>query len=288
MKQKFLFGVASTLLFCGVATACQHHAAAMTAQPTLVSLKTDGLTRLAASSKEEVIDTREYKVGAFDKIDCSTIASIHFTQGSNTSVVAKLRAGSLDLLSVSCEDGCLKIETEEGKWAGNRFSIDPKNKTYVGDLDGEHSPQQQVDLYITAPTLEKITMSGVSSFTAQQLNVPKLKVNLSGVCTMKLPQFYCDDTEINLSGVCNINANIKGKLLDVNNSGVGTTDLIFKGVKADIDNSGMGTMKVEVDCQQLHASNSGAAKMTLKGTADQTDINNSGVSKINTKELNKY
>ena len=290
MKQKSILGMLAILLISGTASACQRSVAAMPTQTNVANAQSDPNQR--TDKKDKVIDTREYKVGKFDRISCSTIVNIHFTQGSQTSVVAKLRAGSLDLLKVTNEDGCLTIVTECNEYTGStntdRFSIDPKNRAYVGALDGSHSNQQQVDIYITASSLRSLNMSGVCSFTAEMLNVPKIEFDLSGVCTLKMPKLMCDDTELNVSGIGTSEINVTGKSLKVVNSGTGTVELNFKGGKADLTNSGIGKMTVQVDCEELEAVNSGVAKMTLKGTADHTNIDTSGMSKINTKGLNNY
>lgn len=108
----------ASLLFSGVATACQHNVATIPAQDyagnafnTSAAPSPDTKDRKKQAGKDEVIDTREYQVKDFDHIDCGTIANIYFTQGNETRVVAKLRHGNLDLLEVSTHNGCLKLRT---------------------------------------------------------------------------------------------------------------------------------------------------------------------------------
>lgn len=173
----------ASLLFSGVATACQHNVATIPAQEyagnafnTSAAPSPDTKDRKKQAGKDEVIDTREYQVKDFDHIDCGTIANIYFTQGNETRVVAKLHHGNLDLLEVSTHNGCLKLRTADLGLPTKRFSIGKRNRFYVGDLDGKHSEQQEVDLYITAPSLRKLEMSGVCTFSAEHLNVPKLDI----------------------------------------------------------------------------------------------------------------
>ncbi len=173
----------ASLLFSGVATACQHNVATIPAQEyagnafnTSAAPSPDTKDRKKQAGKDEVIDTREYQVKDFDHIDCGTIANIYFTQGNETRVVAKLHHGNLDLLEVSTHNGCLKLRTADLGLPTKRFSIGKRNRAYVGDLDGKHSEQQEVDLYITAPSLRKLEMSGVCTFSAEHLNVPKLDI----------------------------------------------------------------------------------------------------------------
>ncbi len=224
----------------------------------------------------------------FDHIDCGTIANIYFTQGNETRVVAKLRHGNLDLLEVSTHNGCLKLRTADLGLPTKRFSIGKRNRAYVGDLDGKHSEQQEVDLYITAPSLRKLEMSGVCTFSAEHLNVPKLDIVMAGVNQVKLSDVTCNEANMMISGVSSMDATITGDQIHLVNTGSGNTTIHFKGTKAEIANSGVGVLAAEVDCKTLHAVNCGVAQMILKGTADDTDIDNSGMGRINTKGLNNY
>lgn len=97
MKQTTIIAMLASLLFSGVATACQHNVATIPAQEyagnafnTSAAPSPDTKDRKKQAGKDEVIDTREYQVKDFDHIDCGTIANIYFTQGNETRVVAKL------------------------------------------------------------------------------------------------------------------------------------------------------------------------------------------------------
>lgn len=208
MKQTTIIAMFASLLFSGVATACQHNVATIPAQDyagnafnTSAAPSPDTKDRKEQAGKDEVIDTREYQVKDFDHIDCGTIANIYFTQGNETRVVAKLRHGNLDLLEVSTHNGCLKLRTADLGLSTKRFSIGKRNRAYVGDLDGKHSEQQEVDLYITAPSLRKLEMSGVCTFSAEHLNVPKLDIVMAGVNQVKLSDVTCNETNMMISGV---------------------------------------------------------------------------------------
>lgn len=215
-------------------------------------------------------------------------SNIYFTQGNETHVVAKLHHGNLDLLEVSTHNGCLKLRTADLGLPTKRFSIGKRNRSYIGDLDGKHSEQQEVDLYITATSLRKLEMSGVCTFSAEHLNVPKLDIVMAGVNTVKLSDVTCNETNMMISGVSSMDATITGDQIHLVNTGSGNTTIHFKGTKAEIVNSGVGVLAAKVDCKTLRAVNSGVAQMILKGTADDTDIDNSGMGRINTKGLNNY
>lgn len=217
MKQTTIIAMLASLLFSGVATACQHNVATIPAQDyagnafnTSAAPSPDTKDRKEQAGKDEVIDTREYQVKDFDHIDCGTIANIYFTQGNETRVVAKLHHGNLDLLEVSTHNGCLKLRTADLGLSTKRFSIGKRNRAYVGDLDGKHSEQQEVDLYITAPSLRKLEMSGVCTFSAEHLNVPKLDIVMAGVNQVKLSDVTCNEANMMISGVSSMDATITG------------------------------------------------------------------------------
>lgn len=249
MKQTTIIAMLASLLFNGVATACQHNVATIPAQDyagnafnTSAAPSPDIKDRKKQAGKDEVIDTREYQVKDFDHIDCGTIANIYFTQGNETRVVAKLHHGNLDLLEVSTHNGCLKLRTADLGLPTKRFSIGKRNRAYVGDLDGKHSEQQEVDLYITAPSLRKLEMSGVCTFSAEHLNVPKLDIVMAGVNQVKLSDVTCNETNMMISGVSSMDATITGDQIHLVNTGSGNTTIHFKGAKAEIVNSGVGVL----------------------------------------------
>lgn len=83
MKQTTIIAMLASLLFSGVATACQHNVATIPAQEyaanafnTSAASSPDTKDRKEQAGKDEVIDTREYQVKDFDRIDCGTIANI--------------------------------------------------------------------------------------------------------------------------------------------------------------------------------------------------------------------
>ena len=80
MKQTTIIAMLASLLFSGVATACQHNVATIPAQDyagnafnTSAAPSPDTKDRKKQAGKDEVIDTREYQVKDFDHIDCGTI-----------------------------------------------------------------------------------------------------------------------------------------------------------------------------------------------------------------------
>lgn len=254
-------------------TGCSTKASAMRADDTAISGS----------------QTREYKVSAFTKIEGYSTLSIHFTQGSKTSVRAACTRGDINWLSVKTRGETLVIEIPE----------DHK--------DNQRRRNFYADVYVTAPTLTGIDIAGHVKFDAGTLEAKKLAIDLSGIGTVDIKKLKSDNTDITLSGIGTLNANIEGGSLTMENSGNAKSDITFRGQKAkvensgvvklalkftgddiDIDNSGVSNTTFDVSCKKLRAINSGNATLTLKGSADDTKIDNSGVSKINTEELNRF
>lgn len=192
--------------------------------------------------------TRTYNLGDFYKIEMSGVSNIHFTQGAKRSVEGKGTAANLDRVKVYVQDGCLYVKNVS------------KENTHVN---------QGCDIYITAPKLTALKVSGVGSFEAKTLTAKRFDLRLSGVSNFRVDQLKSDDTHINISGVSN-------------------SDIKFKGKVADIQNSGVGSTVVDVECDEIRAKNSGQSTLKLKGHADKTNVDNSGMASIDTRGLNQY
>lgn len=211
--------------------------------------------------------TRTYDLGSFDRIDLSGVTTIHFVQGAMRSVEARGIANNLDRLKLEVVDGCLYVKNVG------------KEKTRINE---------GCELYVTAPKLAAVKVSGVGSFDAKSLEAKHFELNVSGVSDFKVDQLKCGDTRVNISGVGNVCTSVVGDNLYIKSSGVSNSKIQFKGKVADIHNSGVGTTTVDLECDEVKAKNSGQATMILKGHADKTNIDNSGFASIDTRHLNQY
>lgn len=230
---------------------------------------------------------RTYKVGSFSGIDAGTNAEIHFMQGKTTSVRAVCKKGNIDWLDVHTQGPTLIVTTSRQKPGNAPFSV---------------------VVYITAPTLTDLDISGNVSFDCPSLDVPHLDLDISGNVAIDLGPVKAANSKMDISGNTSLKMkSLEGNRLTMDNSGNSAIDIDFKGGSVDleisgntgmkfhftgdnisIDNSGNSHVTATVDCKKLKASNSGNASLTLKGTADDTKIDNQGVVKINTSGLNNY
>lgn len=232
-----------------------------------ISCRTQRVSASTVAYSTDSQDTRTYDVGSFNAINMSGVSTIYFTQGSQLSVSAKATTADLNRMKIYVQNGCL----------------------YVANNNNERVHYNQgCDIYITAPKLSALKMSGACSFKAKTLKAGEFNLNISGVSDFNVPDIKCNDTQVNISGVGNINISVEGDRLSVLSSGVAHTDICFKGKVADIHNSGVGSMSVNLDCDEVKARNSGQSTLKLKGHADKTNVESSGVASIDTSELNQY
>ncbi len=239
---------------------------------TLLTLGSSSCSTQRANAKTFTYDadartTRTYNLGSFYKIDLSGVSTIHFVQGGKRSVEARGNATDLNRLKLVVDDGCLYVKSSGTE------------RNYVNG---------GCDLYITAPKLSALKVSGVGTFKAKSLETKQFDLKVSGVSNFQVDQLKCDDTHISISGVGDVNTSVEGDKIYVNTSGVSNSNIKFKGKVADIHNSGVGTTTVDLDCDEVKAKNSGQATLKLKGQADKTNIDNNGMASIDTSHLNQY
>lgn len=263
----------------------------MKKQITLLTMLALSISLMACSSKKEIVKevpsyTETLSLRDFNAISCSGIAHVHFTQGNQYSV--RKRDGINIITDITVKNRTLVIETRT------------RDRNY-------HGSSKSAEVWVTAPHLNAISISGVSKFDAPFLKSTEEYIKVSGVCQLKINQLKSDKVTIYNSGVGTFGSNIESKettftnsgtgnatltvhsdRLKISNSGTGKVDIIFKGDTADFTNKGTGNILVKADCKKLTGTNSGLGKFKISGTADEAKINASGLSKIDTSELNQF
>lgn len=135
---------------------------------------------------------------------------------------------------------------------------------------------------ITAPSLEEISLSGASSFSANEINVRGLDLEASGASSFNFKKIVSSDLEINLSGASV--ANIKGVdtgEFDLNLSGASTADIIIKAGEADVEISGASLANLSGSVGNVELEASGASTINAKSfKANSGSLQASGASKI--------
>lgn len=210
----------------------------------------------------------EYSFRDFSSISVSGVAVVIYTQGKDYSVrvlespriktIVKLKGRTLDISNESKKKHSLSLKKE-----------------------------QLPKVYVSAPQLSDIDVSGVAYFTTKKLETGNLDVDISGAGKVNLGQVTCQNFDLDVSGAAKLEGSLKAKDADIDISGAAKVNASIHGNSVKVDNSGASNVQLDVDCKQLKADNSGAGKLKISGTADEVKIEGSGVAKVNTSELNK-
>ena len=197
--------------------------------------------------------TRTYPLSDFTNIQVSNVVKVIYTQGDSYKVQLTGRADWLDLMEVTSTGGTLKVHAKKTKKFNN---VKKKDQP-----DGQHN----FILHLTAPCLQNINLSGVSSFEGKRLTPDRLQIRLEGVSKLKVDAIECANHSISLNGVSKVDVGtIICQNFDVNVSG---------SSKADIQH---------LKAKEIHCNISGASKVNLSQSQGETAIFGvNGASKLN-------
>lgn len=182
------------------------------------------LVMTSCAKHKNVQITRNYEVQAFQAIDLDGIANIIYTQGDSFAVRAEGDSVQITRTDIKVEDGCLKIRQQNGK----------------GD-------KQQVDIYITTPTLVKVEMDGVGSFKSQKpvTFANDLKIEAEGVGSVEISDLTCKTLDFDQEGVGSSTLKVKCETAIFHCEGVGSCDLDINADILKVKSEGVGTVKVK-------------------------------------------
>lgn len=181
----------------------------------------------ALAQDERVNEVR--KVDDFSSIRIKAVANVEFTQGDKYSLRLEGKEKWVKLTTTEVKDGCLIIDFKRGE------------KRSVKNING-------LKLYVTAPTLEEVELTGVGSLECKEpLKLDDFTLRISGVGSAEVADLTCRRFTVSLNGV--------------------------------------GDAEVNVDCDYLKARMGGVGSLELRGNADEADISRSGIGSVNTKRL---
>ncbi len=136
-----------------------------------------------------------------------------------------------------------------------------------------------IKVYISAPEVDDIEVSGASSITARQKSNEKINIELSGASK---GNFTLNSPEISmaLSGASSVSAKGSTQTLEVNASGAcqfNTTELLAETVNADIGGASKGKVFASV---AINGEVSGASSLKYEGNP-QVNTRTAGASSVN-------
>ena len=239
----------------------------------------------AAAAKGAVFSTRTYELSDFTTLDVSNVVKVVYNQGNAYSVKLTGRADLLDEMEVKATGGRLKVSARRSKKLNN---LKQKDRP-----DGKHN----FILQLTAPCLENILISGVSTFETTTMMPDFLYVRLEGVSKLKANSIESQNLKMSISGCSEVHvgsvackeyeASVSGsskaeiqkltadKRAVTNLSGASKVAHTYLAVKDKATFNVNGASKLSLsakDCELLEVGFSGASKgdVKFKGTAMRT------------------
>lgn len=233
--------------------------------------------------------TKDYSIGNFNAINCSSAIQVVFTQGANPgNAVVETEAENLKYLNVSVSDNTLFLFYKN---AHN----DIKGKTVIS---------------VSSPVLTDLNFSGASQFSitndfesasnfsveesgASQIKFNNIKVSESEIEVSGASQFYCQtlwsrDNDIEASGASQFSAEmIKGGDLEAKASGASTINISgFDGNEIDLNTSGASNISVSaINGVSMEAKSSGASSVSLQGKVETATFDCDMASQIKKSDL---
>ena len=180
----------------------------------------------ALAQNEQVSEVR--KVDDFSSIRITSVANVIFTQGDDCSLRLEGKEKWVKLTTTEVKNGYLVISFKKGEKS-------------VKNING-------LKLYITAPTLEVVELTGVGSLECKEpLKLDDFTLRINGVGSAEVADLTCHRFTVSLNGV--------------------------------------GDADVNVDCDYLKARMGGVGSLELRGSAGEADVSRSGIGSLNTKRL---
>jgi len=194
--------------------------------------------------------TQQRSVSSFNKIAASAGIDVTYTISNQQSVKVEAETEIIDRIETVVENGTLiiKMKKDKKKWTS-------RTKLHV---------------YVSAPTLEEVSVSGGSDFTAQEItNQNDIKFSASGGADIEVNKVTANQVFVNVSGGGDIDiANLTAKQCNVNASGGGDAE-------------------IKLNVTSCNAIASGGADITLKGKTQSINVNSSGGADVDISDL-KY
>lgn len=206
-------------------------------------------------SAQTIIETRE--TPPFTGVNVSGVFTVILTQGD-----------------------VFLVEVEAPQSQISDISIRVSRNTLMINYAGRSRNLEKMTIYATAPAFEKVSSSGASSITGENLlTSPSLTVDGSGASNFSL-QVDTDLLTTNLAGASRAIYSGKATRHELNVSGasiVWAFDLETEATSAEL--SGASNVNVMATAR-LTAATSGTSKLSYRGSPLTTDIRSSGLSSV--------
>jgi hypothetical protein len=191
--------------------------------------------------------TQTRSVSSFKGVSSSAGIDVVYTIGNSHTLKIEAESSIIDKIETTVENDILVIKRKK---------------------DTNYKTRYKTVVYITAPTLDKISMSGGADFIAEEIkNSNDIKINSSGGADIKISKIKTGSISINASG---------GSDIDIKDLTTTTCNL---------NASGGSDTNIKLTATDINANASGGADITLEGKVKSIKVNCSGGADADIKSL---
>lgn len=163
------------------------------------------------------------KVAPFTAIEVTSVATVHFTQGDKVSLRIEGRERFVRETATEVKGGTLVIGLKDT------------------DRKKRDNSRKGVDIYLTAPSLERVTFTGVGGFRCEEtLRADGIRFDMDGVGSLKIADLRCGRLDLNIDGVGSADVHLHAGHVEADISGVGKATLSGESRTATVRRSGVG------------------------------------------------
>jgi hypothetical protein len=183
--------------------------------------------------------SRDFQVGAFDRINLTGASDVVVTVGGQPSVRAEGDAASIERLEIAVVGGELRIGMREGNWSG----------THRG-----------VTVRVTVPSLQAAALAGAGDMRIDRVEGQRFAASIGGAGDLDVARLRVGNASFTLTGAGNIRAVGGAQQASATLRGTGNLDLDgFEATDATVALSGTGSVELRA---------TGTAQVQLSGVGN--------------------
>jgi hypothetical protein len=191
--------------------------------------------------------------GQFRQINSSSGIAVHFTQGGAVKIEVEAEEDVIKNIITELRGETLVVKFKPG--AGTKWNF--------------RFNSSSVNVYVTAPELSAIEISGGARFNAERINSASFSISQSG------------GARSNISGLA-----LSGKISISTSGGAAAVIESLECSGGELSTSGGASITAKVKCSgEIEASASGGARITLSGNAKTVEASASGGASVNIGDL---
>ena len=195
-----------------------------------------GQAQAAASGAQA---SRDFQVGAFDRINLTGAANVVVTVGGPPSVRAEGDAALVERLEIAVAGGELRIGMREGTWSGNHGGVTVR---------------------VTVPGLQAAAVAGAGDMRIDTIQGQSFAATIGGAGDLDIGRLRVGNASFTLTGAGNIRAVGGARQASATLRGTGNLDLDgFEAADATVALSGTGSIELRA---------TGTAQVQLSGVGN--------------------